>query len=325
MAEEDHYRAHSTRMNAFLKSGGFKEAQEAKINLPDDDPAALRRMLSYLYTTGYDDEDHVDEWKENGSSKAMTLDTVADHVQGEATSTAQPLEEPEPARSNVSALMNNVLVYALAEKYDIQSLKDLAKEKFELRSATPWEEDNLIAVAELVYTATPATDRGLRDVIAWNCSKHIDRSDGQFLQSSKLEELCTKDGALPLNVLKWQHDRNVDLEFEMRESEVSRQIQDKTTADLPEWVQRLQKDLKSAMERVEGEVKTLKDQLATTKKHAAQEQAAFKALILKDTSCRHCNEKLTVAVREPTPYTEDRHVYLRCVYCCEILETVRCG
>lgn len=304
---------------------GFQEAQEAKIDLPDDDPATLQRMLSYLYTTGYDDEDQVDEWKENGSSEAMTMDTVADNVHGEASSTAQPLEELKPAKSNLSTLMNNVLVYALADKYDIELLMIFAKEKFGLRSATPWEDDNLIAVAELVYNTTPATDRGLRNVIARHCSEHIDRSNGRFLQSSKLEELCTKDGALAFNVLKRHHARKAKLETEMHELEVSRQVQGKASAGLIEWVQCVQKKLKSAVERAEREEKTLKDQLATTKKHAAQEQAALRALILKDTKCRHCKASLTATVREPASWMDDRHVYLSCNQCLTKLETVRCG
>ncbi|KAL8920631.1 MAG: hypothetical protein Q9208_006113 [Pyrenodesmia sp. 3 TL-2023] len=197
----------------------LQEAQEARIYLPDDDPAALQRILSYLYTTGYDDEDQVDDLKENSLSDPMTLDSEAGNAQAEESSARQPLERIERAKSNISALTNNVLVYALAEKYDIQPLKDLAKEKFELRSATPWEDDDLVAVTELVHNVTPATDRGLRDLTVRHCSEHIDRSDGRFLQSSKLEELCTKDGALAFNVLKRHHARKAKLEIQMHDLE----------------------------------------------------------------------------------------------------------
>lgn len=58
-------------------------------------------------------------------------------------------------------------LYALADKYGIKSLKQLARAKFEKCVArhTPHHIDLLPKVLEAVYTTTPASDRGLRDLL----------------------------------------------------------------------------------------------------------------------------------------------------------------
>ncbi|KAL8896810.1 MAG: hypothetical protein Q9207_007527 [Kuettlingeria erythrocarpa] len=361
MSDDDQLRAHSMRMTTLLESsrysdltlicgqrvfpvhrnilclasrffaaacdGAFKEAHENRIDLSDDDPAALQRMLTYLYTLEYDDEDPVDDSEENGSSEAVTLNAIAENRQGEADPTPNNLDEPPQV--NVSALLNNVLVYALAEKYDIQPLKDLAHQKFATRSMFAWEDDKLVAVAKMVYNTTPTTDRGLRIMIALSCCDYIDQSSGDFLESSKLEQLCTKDGALTFDILKrYQSEKATEIQT----LDSDREVRDKANADQRAQLQRLENELNIA----KREAKSLKSQLATTelnaaqelattKKHASQEKAAFTALALKDTKCRHCKACLKVSVREPFERMEDRHVYLVCGNCRETLERVRCG
>ncbi len=60
----------------------------------------------------------------------------------------------------------NVLVYSIADKYDIQELKELAKEKFECLVKEQWVQDAFPEALRAVYGTTPGTDRGLRDIAA---------------------------------------------------------------------------------------------------------------------------------------------------------------
>ena len=62
-------------------------------------------------------------------------------------------------------LVAHARVYALAEKYGIEGLKTLAKQKFEVTAADHWCETEFLESAEEAYTSTVESDRGLRDVV----------------------------------------------------------------------------------------------------------------------------------------------------------------
>ncbi|KAI9782297.1 MAG: hypothetical protein M1816_001910, partial [Peltula sp. TS41687] len=74
------------RSKFFAKActGRFSEAFSGEINLADDEPDTVARMLSYLYTTDYDDGSHR---KTEGSDEEETEETDAQH-EGEAEADA---------------------------------------------------------------------------------------------------------------------------------------------------------------------------------------------------------------------------------------------
>lgn len=63
-------------------------------------------------------------------------------------------------------LLVNATVYALADKYQITALKNLAKYKFESALHSGWDIVNFSEVVGMVYTTTLASDRALRDCLA---------------------------------------------------------------------------------------------------------------------------------------------------------------
>jgi hypothetical protein len=71
-------------------------------------------------------------------------------------------EEEEPEESH---LVLHTKVYALAEKYDILSLKQLAKSKFEMAMACFYDSPDFAEAIEEVYCSTIDSDRGLRDIV----------------------------------------------------------------------------------------------------------------------------------------------------------------
>lgn len=64
-----------------------------------------------------------------------------------------------------SHLLLHTRVYALAEKYDIPSLKELSQRKFEMAMACFYDSSEFAEAIEEVYCSTVDTDRGLRDVV----------------------------------------------------------------------------------------------------------------------------------------------------------------
>lgn len=64
-------------------------------------------------------------------------------------------------------LIAHARVYAIADKYGVESLKDLAKAQFvtAIEDTTSADISTSIAAVEVVYTSTLASDRGLRDCI----------------------------------------------------------------------------------------------------------------------------------------------------------------
>ena len=72
-------------------------------------------------------------------------------------------------------LLLHTKVYALAEKYDIPSLKRLAREKFEVAMACSYDSPDFAHAIEHVYCSTLDTDRGLRDVVlaAFDCHPQL--------------------------------------------------------------------------------------------------------------------------------------------------------
>lgn len=74
-------------------------------------------------------------------------------------------DEEEELPEDVSHLLLHTRVYALAEKYDIPSLKSLARRKFEMAMACNYDSPELPEVIEEIYCSTIDSDRGLRDIV----------------------------------------------------------------------------------------------------------------------------------------------------------------
>ncbi|KAF2085251.1 hypothetical protein K490DRAFT_67899 [Saccharata proteae CBS 121410] len=116
--------------------GDWKEAVEGLIKLVDDDPCVVDAMLHFLYNNDY-----------NGSGNQD---------------------------GRVSPLLFNTLVYSIADKYDIRSLKQTSLEKFRKAVAVAWELDDFPHAVAEVYSTTPASDRGLRDIVVHFSHRNVD-------------------------------------------------------------------------------------------------------------------------------------------------------
>ena len=136
---------------ASTKADGNQEASSRTIALVDDDPETVRRMLSYMYTFDYQDE----------------LDELQSEVEDSDEPNSLPTEDGGPA------LWSGVRVYALAEKYGMPELKEMAKKRFRAWVEKHWSSDDLPAMAKEIFETTPPADEGLRKTVTKVVATHI--------------------------------------------------------------------------------------------------------------------------------------------------------
>ncbi len=148
----------------------------ATITLDDDDQSTVRRMLTYLYTLDYDD---------GNPSQAMPLAAPQDLDDLFVELSSKP-EAFDDATASHCKRMNNVRVYAIAEKYNIPALKVLAMTKFKnyetARNSTHNRE-----VINAIFSSTPDSDSGLRNIVISMSAK-----------ASDVEENLKEEGLAPV-------------------------------------------------------------------------------------------------------------------------------
>lgn len=109
-------------------------------------------MLFYLYTSDYEE---------------MTRDIV---MQGDQDIQSNP---PLTDAMDYERLVNHVHMYVIADKYEIDGLKDLAKSKFQASVEGCWPIPYFQTLVLEILVSTPSKDLGLREVIKTVCADHI--------------------------------------------------------------------------------------------------------------------------------------------------------
>ncbi|KAI0450336.1 hypothetical protein F5B21DRAFT_508284 [Xylaria acuta] len=153
------------------------------------------------------------QWKEGGDGKIIKLDEVEVDVVRAMIQFMYHFDYNTP--DSVSALLFDAKVYSIAGRYLIPKLKDYSKAKFEsaiscLLDSTGFSAD-LCAVVSEIYSCTPESDRGLRDIVAEafhnNLSK-LEKSESFHTSLSKIPG--RRDYILP-DSLSDRHEQDVDV------------------------------------------------------------------------------------------------------------------
>lgn len=152
------------------------ESQEAHTGevVLEDQVDIVKMMLSYFYTQDYDDHFpsfEIHSVNDPGTGRAFEEMNTLDETKADEVLLMKVVDEFEVEKVRMT---NNIRVYAIADKYNILGLKELAKTKFETL-VTP--SDRLIldcpsAICE-IYDTTPSEDRGLRDIVKDVCARHL--------------------------------------------------------------------------------------------------------------------------------------------------------
>ena len=144
-----------------------QEGVTGTIDLPDDDPATFARMVSFLYTMKYDD----------GASTAITAATRPWVPSIGGGHIWRSIGDTPLYRTTA-----NALVYALADKYNVPGLGELAEVKFKASIAFCSLRD-LPDVVETVLNAAPPWS-GLYDALVDICGADLEAlmNDEYFLR-----------------------------------------------------------------------------------------------------------------------------------------------
>lgn len=91
-------------------------------------------------------------------------------------------------------------VYAIAEKYQISGLKEMAHRSFSFLVPRTISPHNFAEASEIAYTMTVDSDRGLRDLVV-----DVLFSKSQFLEDEALKKLLKRLPDLTYDYVMYQH------------------------------------------------------------------------------------------------------------------------
>lgn len=146
--------------------------------LEEDDPDTVGRMLEYIYTLGYCEKE-----KQSISTPGESME------QDDTTATAD---------DTGVQLLNNVYVYAIADKYFIEGLKQMAKEKFQSQAESLLFVGQFAEIIRELYGSTMSSDRGLRDIVSRICAQQ----GKTIIDSPHLSASIVENGEFGLDILR---------------------------------------------------------------------------------------------------------------------------
>ena len=148
-------------------------------------------MLTYLYTLDYDDDGPP------ASAQHYVVDLTKLTTSQNVTTATTPRLDKKPLR-HTKKMMNNVVAYAIAQKYDIEELKEFATAKFRNLLFLEEPNDAFPAIVGTVFETTSITDPRLRDVVVEYCTVHSTK----IIADDRLFSTLKYYSELGLNVLR---------------------------------------------------------------------------------------------------------------------------
>ncbi|KAH9861706.1 hypothetical protein J1614_011459 [Plenodomus biglobosus] len=192
----------------FKKSVNFrKEHQEKRINLPHDDPEMIRRLIAFCYLGNYDPSNDLvlssfDSlvtytsttpiapachsryrkgglfaspdpcsclMRNTGKAKQAFMSPTAKGAPSDYSTVSKPDHSVEVA----DPLTIHATMYALADKYQVDGLATLARDKFKSCLHHHANTNDFMNAVQIAYSSTPDTNRGLRDTVCEAFQSHF--------------------------------------------------------------------------------------------------------------------------------------------------------
>ncbi|PYH76649.1 hypothetical protein BO82DRAFT_346685 [Aspergillus uvarum CBS 121591] len=169
-------------------SGQFQEASTGHVTL-EDDPRIVAKMIDYLYCADYEDsyEYPIEELVQG------TLEPPKSEEQQNEISTideiAESAESAESAENNIAAAASvlvkqrraliNAEIYVIADKYQIEGLKTLAKQKMESCLQLNWTDTDFINTTQYVYGPNIPSHSEIRDILSRYSIQHLSTLEHQ--------------------------------------------------------------------------------------------------------------------------------------------------
>ena len=162
----------------------LQEQSAGSVDLPDDDPETVKRMIDFLYTGRYEAFDPNESSIGSGevarassrSSEHASMTAEVEETDGRWIDSEEPgsiavWSSTKPA--NLADLKTHIMVYLIADKFDMQQLKDYAldtfKASFDTLSREAREMSGFADLLTFAYESTSSHDYGLRAQITRAC------------------------------------------------------------------------------------------------------------------------------------------------------------
>ncbi|KAL9054737.1 MAG: hypothetical protein Q9206_003426 [Seirophora lacunosa] len=165
---------HQSKFFAAAVEGGFTESRSGSLDLKEEHPQIVQRLMTFFYYGDY------------GDLTPVSPPLFFVHKTGGSTMTDQDRQD---------SLLLHCAMYACAVRYHVAELKTKAEGRFKALVASSWPLKDLPALVADVYTSTPSNDRGLRDPIVALCSEHID----DLVKDPSWQELTKVEAAAQLS------------------------------------------------------------------------------------------------------------------------------
>jgi hypothetical protein len=104
-----------------------------------------------------------------------------------------------------TGLTTHAHMYALADKFHICDLKELARNKFAEAASQDWNSSEFPLAVQTVYTSTPENDHQLRSVVVETITRHR-----ELLKREEVERLVKEINGLAFGLLKVTWDKQDD-------------------------------------------------------------------------------------------------------------------
>lgn len=168
----------------------MQEAAEGVINLPDDDPDAVAKMIEFLYIGDYTmaaKEDLQPPVTFSAPAKRQKTATQRKKRGSTATQSGTRASQTEEACATEKDMILHIKIYILGDKYDIQPLKSLALKRYTRSIVLNWSKAPFCESILLAYENTPDSNRIIRQAIleeAYKNRRELLR-DGAFISLLK--------------------------------------------------------------------------------------------------------------------------------------------
>lgn len=134
-----------------------------------DDPEIVRLMIEYFYHFDY----------EHGCTRSCGSNVFS------------PVISPE-------SMLDHAKVFAIAIKYQVSGLRNLAMAKFAEAVKTGWDHNSFARTIFTVYNSTPDDIRDLRDIVADSIHEHFD----VLKAKDEIEIIVSSIGGLAYDLVK---------------------------------------------------------------------------------------------------------------------------
>lgn len=192
-----------------------KEAEEAKIDLSDNDATMVKLLMQYLYEADYEpalpsfeaspplDAQTASHTCNTGFSNCRShmpsRNVCCHHKCGHQCSydcNNFVCDKCFTLEGDAGQLLVHAKLYQMADKYDVVGLKDLCIEKYKSACLKFWNDPEFAESAHHVYCTSSTRDKGLRSVVCQTISDHM-----ELLKKPEVEDLMTEYNGLAFGLL----------------------------------------------------------------------------------------------------------------------------